>query len=149
MDIGHTQFLDRVTLQAEQSGHIWPIMAACEAGLESKFGTSQLAIQGHNLFGMRQHATPIFETISMPTREYIGGKYFQVEASWVSYPTEADCFIDRMKTLWRLPGFYNPALSAKNPIDYVTEVSKHWSTDPQRAAKVILIYQEYVGVTSQ
>ena len=148
MDIAHQQFLNKATQQAEQAGHIWPVMAACEAALESGWGKSALAIEGHNLFVCRQHATPIYETIALPTREYILGQYIQVNAYWVSYPTEADCFTDRMQTLRRLPIYYGAALSATNPIDYVREVSKSWSTDPERAAKVIAIYNEVTGTTT-
>lgn len=144
MDIGQTQFLARVSEQATISGHIWPVMAACEAALESSFGKSQLAIQGNNLWGMKQHkVVPIFETISIPTREYIKGKYIQVPALWIKYPTIADCIVDRMNTLRRLHMWYAPALSATTPIQYVTEVSKVWSSDPDRASKVVSIYEEY------
>lgn len=150
MDIGQTQFLQTVIKQATISGHIWPVMAACEAALETRFGKSQLAIQGNNLFGMKQHKIPIFETISIPTREYIDGKYTQVSADWIKYPTIGDCIVDRMNTLKRLPMYYGPALSATNPIDYVTEVSKAWSSDPKRASSVISIYEQYTnGVQSQ
>jgi flagellum-specific peptidoglycan hydrolase FlgJ len=148
MDIYQTQFLTKTSQQASQAGHIYPDMAACEAALESGYGTSALAIQGLNLFGEKQHQIPIYETISIPTREYVNGVYVQIPAEWVKYPTVADCFFDRMATLERLaPVFpdYAAALSATDPFSYVKEVSLTWSTDPLRASKCIAIYQEWKG----
>jgi flagellum-specific peptidoglycan hydrolase FlgJ len=145
VDLYQTTFLQKASQQAAQAGHVFPDMAACEAALESAYGTSGLAIEGNNCLGIKQHAKPIYDTIFMPTREYINGKYVQIEAEWVKYPTQADCFTDRMDILRRLPTFYGPALNATNAIDYVILVSKHWSTDPDRAAKCIAIYQEWKG----
>lgn len=143
MDIGQTQFLTKTINQATISGHVWPIMAACEAGLESRWGRSQLAIQAHNLFGTKTYKSSIYPTLSLPTREYVNGKYVRIPAEWVIYPSLIECFQDRMNTLRRLSMYYGTALSASNAIDYINEVSKHWSTDPKRADKVIAIYQEY------
>src|SRR5579859_4534525 len=145
MDIAQTQFLVKVIPQATEAGHIWPVMAACEAALESNWGRSQLAIQGNNVFGMKQHVVPIYKTINLPTREYVKetGRYLRVPAQWVSYPSIMECFKDRMNTLRRLAMYYGPALAATTPLEYITEVSKSWSTDPERASKVVSIYDEY------
>lgn len=141
-------FLDRVSRAAEQAGHIFPTMAACEAALESGFGTSGLAVADHNLFGMKQHTHPVYGTHVLPTREYIGGEWKQVDAAWVSYPDETACFIDRMATLHRLSSVYPhyaAALAATDCYVYVKEVSTTWSTDPERANKVIAYHDAYVG----
>jgi uncharacterized FlgJ-related protein len=52
VDIQRQQFLDKASQQAEVAPHIFPTMAACEAALESGYGTSGLAISDNNLFGM-------------------------------------------------------------------------------------------------
>lgn len=149
MDIEQTKFLIKASQQAAQAGHVYPDMAACEAALESAYGTSALAIEGSNVFGTKQHKVPIYETMSLPTREYINGQYVQAPALWVKYPDLAACFADRVSTLKRLSVFfqnYNDALVAPNPIAYVTAVSRSWSTDPDRAAKCIAIYNEWKGL---
>lgn len=133
-------------------------MAACEAALESGYGRSGVAIKDNNLFGMKQHQHPIFGTHVLPTREFIGKEkdvhdgvcdgWVQVSANWVTYPDWAACFADRMATLRRLaPKFphYQAALDAKTGADYVREVSKKWSTDPQRAEKILAIYSAIAG----
>jgi len=141
-------WLSTTAAAAYASNHIFPLMAASEAALESGFGSSKLAQRDNNLFGMKQHAHSIYGTATLPTKEVIRGAWVEVSANWINYPSLAACFLDRMATLKRLaPVFpnYALALAAANPIAYVTAVSRTWSTDPDRAAKVISIYQAYEG----
>jgi flagellar protein FlgJ len=123
-------------------------MAAAEAALESGFGTSGLAVHDNNLFGMKQHVHPIFGTENIPTKEFLHGDWEVVEASWIIYPDLKSCFDDRMNTLDRLKNFYPNyahALMATDQFTYVLDVSATWSTDPNRADKVIAIYHEVFG----
>jgi flagellum-specific peptidoglycan hydrolase FlgJ len=143
------QWLDSVSKAAEDAAHIFPSMAACEAALESAYGQSSLARNANNLFGTKQHKQPIFDTLSLPTKEFINGQWVETTADWVKYPQVADCFADRMATLHRLaPSYphYAAALVASDAQTFVAEVSKTWSTDPNRAAKVISIFNAYLGV---
>lgn len=131
---------------ALQGGHIYPEMAACEAAEESNYGLSLLAREDNNLFGMKQHQHPAYGTVSLPTREFLDGTWQVVDAKFVKYPDHKSCFADRMDTLTRMANYYphyREALNAPGPIEYAMAVSKNWSTDPQRAAKVIGIYNEW------
>jgi flagellum-specific peptidoglycan hydrolase FlgJ len=154
------EFLAKATAAAIASGHAFPEMAACEAALESGYGRSGLATEDNNLFGMKQHAHPIYGTVMLPTREFIGKEkdtkdgvcdgWIAVNASWVRYPDWSSCFADRMATLKRLApakGFehYAAALAATDAETYVREVSAKWSTDPKRADKIIAIYLSHQG----
>jgi flagellum-specific peptidoglycan hydrolase FlgJ len=141
-------WLSTTAAAAYAAQHIFPFMAACEAALESGYGTSGLAIRYHNLFGMKQHAHPVYGTVVLPTKEVIRGSWVEIDASWVDYPDLEACFFDRMATLTRLSSAfpnYALALAAADPVSYVTAVSKTWSTDPDRATKVISIYSAYEG----
>lgn len=142
------QFLQRAALEAAKAQHLFPEMAACEAALESGFGASMLAVRDNNLFGMKQHRHAVYQTHNLPTREFEDGEWITVEAAWVKYPDWASCFADRMSTLLRLapvmPHYAN-ALNAGSPVTYVNEVSRTWATDPQRADKVLAIYDEIAG----
>src|SRR5437868_2889649 len=102
MDHYKVEFLERCDAAAYEAVHLFPEFAACEAALESGYGTSGLAIADHNLFGMKQHTHPVYGTHNLPTREFIHGGWKSEVAHWVKYPTERDCFIDRMATLKRL-----------------------------------------------
>jgi flagellum-specific peptidoglycan hydrolase FlgJ len=149
MNSSQSDFLSRAAVEAQRVQHPFPAMAACEAALESNYGASELAREGNNLFGMKQHAHPSYLTLTLPTREFENGEWIVVPgAEWVKYPTLGDCFADRLSTLKRLQSVYPhyaAALAAPDPETYVIEVSRTWSTDPLRAAKVISIYQEYTS----
>ena len=142
-------FIKRARDEAIRANHPFPIMAACEAALESSYGTSLLARQSNNLFGMKQHSHPIYETMNLPTREFIKdrGGWVVVMADFVKYPDWRACFADRLVTLERLSGsypHYATALAAPDAITYVSEVSATWSTDPYRASKCLAIYREFL-----
>lgn len=138
-------FLHAAFVSAKQAGHIWPSMAACEAALESTWGESELA-KDNNLFGQKQQVHPIYGTIHIPTREFLHEHWITEDAPWVKFPTIADCFASRMDTLRRLSSsypHYAAALAAGMPEVYVTQVSLSWSTDPERAAKCIEIFDAH------
>ena len=132
--------------QAKESQHIWPEMAACEACLESGWLTSELARDYNNLFGQKQSKEPKYHTVKLPTEEVLNGHSFRILASFVWYPTKAEAFTERMALLERLQDTYpeyKAALHAVTPEDYILSVSKRWSTDPDRAKKVLQIYHAH------
>ncbi len=141
-------FLTRAVVAARQGGHIFPEMAACEAALESGWGQSRLARIANNLFGEKQdreHNEGI-GTLALPTREYLHGRWISVDALWIKFPDWPSSFAARMEILRALSSefpAYNQALHASNAQQFVQLVSERWSTDPQRAAKVLSIYDEH------
>jgi flagellum-specific peptidoglycan hydrolase FlgJ len=150
MNDSQKQFLNEAAAQAVKANHPFPQMAACEAALESTWGHSELAREANNLFGMKQHAHPVYGTMTLPTREFEKGEWIQTAANWVKYSDWRACFVDRLATLERLSNaypHYKAAIDAKDAHTYITEVSKTWSTDPNRALKVEGIYAEYVSAT--
>lgn len=141
------QFLERARAEAVKANHPFAAMAACEAALESNWGNSELAREGNNLFGMKQHAHAVFGTMTLPTREFLHGEWKAVSANWVHYPDWRACFADRLATLERLSNafpHYAAALHAEDAQTYISEVSKTWSTDPDRAKKVLDVYEEFL-----
>ena len=71
-----------------------------------------------------------------------------ITAAFVKYPDWASCFADRMATLQRLASVYphyKHALDAGSATTYIHEVSQTWSTDPERAEKVLAIYDNIAG----
>jgi flagellum-specific peptidoglycan hydrolase FlgJ len=146
MDAAKLQWIQDIAVAAALAKHVYPEMAACEAALESSFGQSELAREGRNLFGLKLHRHSLHGYLAIPTKEFLGGEWVVQNAQWMKYDTIEECFEDRMATLQRLAGaypHYAAALVARDAIGYVTEVSKTWSTDPERAAKVIAIFNEY------
>jgi len=148
MNQNQFNFLAAATNEAIRANHPFPSMAAAEAALESNYGNSELARDANNLFGMKQHVHPIFLTMNLPTREFEDGEWEVVPgANWVKYPDWAACFADRLSTLERLASVYphyQAALAASDAETYIAEVSESWSTDPNRGAKCLAIYKDFL-----
>jgi flagellum-specific peptidoglycan hydrolase FlgJ len=148
------EFLRTAFLAAAAAQHLFPEHAACEAALESSWGMSRLAREACNLFGQKQAHPPLpgTGTISMLTREFIRGEWTSVDAEWVKFRSLQACFEGRMQLLRRLSSAYShyaSALQAKSGEEFVTEVSKSWSTDPARAKKVLAIYDQHRYIFAQ
>lgn len=142
-------FLSKCKQAAMNIGMSWPGYVAAEAALESAYGTSDLAAEDFNLFGMKQHRHPIYGTVNLPTREFLHGEWEKVMAPFVKYPDWETCLRDRMATLTRLaPAYphYAAALAAGDGPTFIRELSKTWSTDPERADKILKIYNDNLDV---
>lgn len=141
------EFFARAVPAAVAGGHIFPAYAVCEAAEESAWGASELTLQARNLFGLKQgKCTAGYPCIEMPTHEWENGKLVPARATWPCFPTWAEAFAVRMKVLEALaPEFphYAAALAAPDGPHFVIEVSQTWSTDPNRAANVLLIHANH------
>jgi uncharacterized FlgJ-related protein len=154
MDWLKREFITRCSVAARMVAHPFPDMAGCEAAWESgkagvvPFALSQLAVEDNNLFGMKAHQHNVYGVVNLPTHEYLSREWTVVSASFEKYPTLDDCFADRYATLRRLSPIYphyKAALAASDPYTFITEVSRTWSTDPNRAVHVIELYNEYLA----
>ena len=141
-------FLRQASAAARAAGHIFPEYAACEAALESTWGRSRLAREANNLFGQKQSTENIetAATLALPTQEFLNGRWVTVVARWARFPDQAACFRARMALLHRLQQSYPAyarALAATSGEVFIEEVSRAWSTDPRRAAKVLAIHRQH------
>ena len=143
-------FLRQATAAARAAKHIFPEYAACEAALESNWGQSRLAREANNLFGQKQSSTPLpgTLTVALPTQEFLRGAWVTVPAHWVCFRSVEACFrarMDRLEQLRHGYSAYDRALRATNGEEFVEEVSRAWSTDPGRAAKVLGIHRQHIA----
>jgi flagellum-specific peptidoglycan hydrolase FlgJ len=150
MGSGREQFLMRAAEAARAAGHVFPEYAACEAALESGWGESRLAREGNNLFGQKQAHPPLggTGTLAIETREFLHGEWVTVAARWVKFADWAECFRARMAVLEGLRHAYPQyaaALGAKSGEEFVELVSERWSTDPERARKVLAVHAAHAG----
>jgi flagellum-specific peptidoglycan hydrolase FlgJ len=86
-------------------------------------------------------------TLNLPTREFLHGAWLTVPAAWVEFEDWSGCFRERMHLLEKLAVTYpdyREALSATTGEQFIRSVSRRWSTDPQRAEKVLSIYAEHL-----
>src|SRR5579859_1407367 len=144
-------FLRQASAAARAAGHIFPEYAACEAALESTWGQSRLAREANNLFGQKHSVQSsarglVTGAIELPTQEFLHGRWVTATAQWARFADQASCFRARMALLFQLehsyPG-YARALAATTGEVFIEEVSRVWSTDPQRAAKVLAIHRQH------
>lgn len=145
-------FLRQASAAARAAGHIFPEYAACEAALESTWGRSRLAREANNLFGQKQSTENIemagveAAALALPTQEFLNGRWVTVVARWARFADQAACFRARMALLHRLEQNYPAyarALAATTGEVFIEEVSRAWSTDPRRAAKVLAIHRQH------
>jgi flagellum-specific peptidoglycan hydrolase FlgJ len=148
----HDSFLRQAAVAARAAGHIFPEYAACEAALESNWGQSRLAREANNLFGQKASVQEqgLGEqgtgTLTLPTQEFLHGHWVTVIAHWARFSDQTACFRARMELLRRLEHghpAYARALAAATGEVFVQEVSRTWSTDPERAAKVLAIHRQH------
>ncbi len=107
-------------------------------------------MQANNLFGQKQSHPAIGETLTLATREYVRGAWVTVQAQWVRFADWNACFAERMHLLRSLSveyPHYAEALAAETGEAYVTAVSKSWSTDPQRAEKVLAVHRQHFAAS--
>ena len=141
-------FLRQASAAARAAGHIFPDYAACEAALESTWGRSRLAREANNLFDQKESVESIegAGTLALPTQEFLNGRWVTVIARWARFADQAACFRARMALLRRLEHSYpayGRALAAITGEAFIEEVSRAWSTDPQRAQKVLAIHRQH------
>jgi len=141
-------FFAKALPEARSSGHIFPEYACCEVALETGWGGSSLTTIANNLFGQKQGAvTAGLPTVQIQTREFLNGQWVVVPATWPKFASWSDSFKARMQLLRTLaPKYpnYAAALAATTGEDFIRSVSKTWSTDPQRADKVLQIYNAHL-----
>ena len=145
-------FLAKAAAAARAAGHIYPEYAACEAALESGWGNSVLALEANNLFGQKQSHPPRGASLSLPTREYLHGAWVTVTAQWMTFADWGACFAERMQLLRTLAAEYpdyRAALAAAGGEEFIKQVSKSWSTDPERAEKVLAVYRRHLASAPQ
>lgn len=137
-------FLGKAYAAALAAHHPYPEIAACEAALESGWGKSELAVKANNLFGRKVWRTGQ-DVLQLPTREFLHGQWVTVTADWLKFATWADCFADRVHII-TTDLRYSQAIQAKTAEEWITELSAVWSTDPERAAKVLATYHAHRAV---
>ncbi|CQR43701.1 putative mannosyl-glycoprotein endo-beta-N-acetylglucosamidase domain [Thiomonas sp. CB3] len=108
-----------------------------QAALESNWGKSKLAIDGHNLFGIKAGKGWRGPVVLMPTREYLSGAWHTVTAQWRKYPNWQASIEDHARFLHDNPR-YTPALRCvDDPRAFATALQEcGYATDPAYAAKL-------------
>lgn len=167
-------FLIQMRDAAKEAGHLFPEYAACEAALETAWGTSYGYSKGWNVFGNKQRAKPVYQTLNLSTWESRNGRKVNIIASFIRFPDVVTAFKFRMETLNQYQAIYRDAVRSKTGEQFVRNVSgqfdpsegpadpksfiyeftdgiykfvkPRWATDEARASKVLEIYEAHKAI---
>jgi lysozyme len=142
-------FIENLAPAAKQVGvkyNVLPSLLLAMSSLESNFGQSGLAQNGHNLFGVKGSYNG--ESINLPTKEYINNHWVVINAKFKSYPGWAEsledvCLLFTNGVSWDRSKYHN-LIGEQN-----IEVAAHsvqadgYCTDPSYGDKLMNIVNTY------
>ena len=135
-------FIAAISEAAKKSAKVTKIPASftiAEAALESGWGTSKLAVEGFNLFGVKADRSWNGDTLSINTKEFLKGRWVIIPALWRKYTTWLECIQDHAAFLLDNPR-YKPAFQHNDGAGFATAVAAAgYATDPDYASKIISV----------
>jgi flagellum-specific peptidoglycan hydrolase FlgJ len=108
---------------------------------ESGWGQSNLAVNEHNLFGIK--GTGPAGSYQQLTQEYENGELVTAMSSFRAYRSAAQSVDDHGKLL-ATSGYYRRAMAVRgNPNSFAASLTGVYATDPEYGAKLIRLMQQY------
>jgi flagellum-specific peptidoglycan hydrolase FlgJ len=108
---------------------------------ESGWGQSDLAVQAHNLFGIK--GTGPAGSDAMPTQEYENGQWESISAPFRAYHNFAESINDHGELLAE-SGYYTRAMADRNdPNSFANALTGVYATNPEYGANLIQLMQQY------
>lgn len=145
----HNAFVKKVAPYAVELGKeygVLPSITIAQAILESDWGTSTLASQYNNYFGIKGEDPS--NTKLLETKEYTNGQWITINGRFRVYSDFRESMKDHTKllvngTTWN-PQQYRQVLQSKNYIDAAVALQTDgYATDPGYTSKIIRIIQKY------
>jgi len=140
------QFISEITpyaQQSQESTNIPSSFVVSEAALESGWGSSQLALQAFNLFGVKADSSWHGPVLTLPTKEFIKCVWVTQQAKWRKYDSWLSCISDHATFLLTNPR-YAPAFKTTNVSDFVHAISSaHYASDPLYSNKIMEIITQH------
>jgi flagellum-specific peptidoglycan hydrolase FlgJ len=136
------------------------VATVAQAAHESGWGTSLLAREASNLFGIKASRQQIAagEALPMPTREWTDAGWVRETAYWVRYPSWNECLVAYSLLVMSLPWFTAARAHADPPhgdgdaLGWLRGLEEpgrpEWATDPEYVARVSALFDEvraYLG----
>ena len=121
--------------------HIKASITMAQAILESNWGTSKLASQYHNLFGIKGSYNG--QSIIMRTAEYGAGGYYYINDAFRKYPSNYESVVDHGRFLATNSRYHN--LLWKKDYAVVTNYlhTDGYATDPSYASSLNNVIRTY------
>lgn len=128
-------------IEGWQKYGVLPSITVAQAILESGWGSSTLATQGHNLFGIKGSYNG--QSITMPTEEYGGGGYYYTNAAFRKYPNNSASVSDHGNFLYSNSRYHN-LLGDTNYVSVANKLhADGYATAPNYASSLISLVQTY------
>ena len=137
-------FIDEVASGAMATQRRYGVPAAvtiAQAIDESGWGQSELAVNGHNLFGIKGTGPAGSEL--MPTQEYENGRWVTIQAAFRAYHNFAESIEDHGELL-ATSGYYTQAMANRaNPDAFANALTGVYATNPHYGEDLIQIMQRF------
>lgn len=137
------KFIDEIVLEAQalqQQTNLFASITIAQAILESDWGRSDLAVDSHNLFGIKGSFND--QSSTLPTDEFENGERITIEASFKKYDTIQESMVDHIDFL--KGGTYD---AIKTSTDYKETAyalqNGGYATDPHYAEKLIELIEQF------
>ena len=108
---------------------------------ESAWGTSSLAAQDNNLFGIKGSGPA--GSVTLPTQEYQGGQWVTIDAQFRVYYNIAESISDHAELL-ATSGYYTRAMADRAvPDAFANDLTGVYATDPEYGSNLIALMHLY------
>ncbi|MEE6710653.1 glucosaminidase domain-containing protein [Pediococcus acidilactici] len=128
-----------------QSNNLYASVAMAQAVVESAYGSSTLAQEAHNLFGIKADSTWHGATYTKNTQEVINGRTVTISAAFRKYDSFKDSIADYAKKLESRPQYVNAFSNhAHNYVESVKAIKAGgYATAPTYVSSIVNCINNY------
>jgi flagellum-specific peptidoglycan hydrolase FlgJ len=108
---------------------------------ESGWGQSELAVEAHNLFGIK--GTGPAGSVTMPTSEYEDGTWVTIQASFRAYHDFSESIEDHGRLLATDSAYSHAMADRKLPDAFAADLAGVYATDPSYGGELISLMRLY------
>lgn len=125
---------------------VLPSISIAQAILESDWGTSELSVENNNFYGIKGNSAE--PTVTMTTKEFVDGKWIEVNAEFRKYTTWQESMDDHSKlftagTTWNSNQYAN-VLASKDYKEAAYALQESgYATDPDYPDKLIQLIEQH------
>ncbi|HFU3817615.1 TPA: GBS Bsp-like repeat-containing protein [Streptococcus suis] len=131
---------------SQKKGIVTSVMLA-QSILESGWGTSQLATNAYNIFGIKADSSWKGNTYTIQTKEVVNGKTITVEKQFRAYKSLLESISDYgsffTSTAWRTKNYASFLQATNHETALTSLLASGYATDPAYAEKLKSLIQRY------
>ncbi len=150
MTTGQQSFFNNILpaiQQVSQKNSIVTSVMLAQSILESGWGTSQLATNAYNIFGIKADSSWKGNTYTVQTKEVVNGKTITVEKQFRAYKSLLESISDYgsffTSTAWRIKNYASFLQATNHETALTSLLASGYATDPAYAEKLKSIVQRY------